>query len=377
MNSDSDRERTDPAAEATDVVPGMDSTRHATAPNRRKRKIRRILIIATLLLLVPPIGIAGGIYALSEKYLGDIDREPTVFSGIPENARPAAPATEAGGESTTFLVAGVDTRRSTTAEHASTGDHGRTDALMLVRIEPNRDRAYVVSIPRDSWVTIPGHGHPKHAKINAAYAYGGPTLAVRTVENLTDVRIDHFAVIDFAGFAELTDAVGGVTVTIPRDSYDGYRNQHWRTGSVHLSGKQALAYVGQRKGLPRGDISRTHRQQQFLKELFGKISDEASVTSPLALTDLVDTVTKTISVDDELSNGDIRGMLFALRDLRSDDVTYITAPVSGLGTETGGQSVVYLDTNEAAGLWRAFESGELAAYLDDHGGDTLTDSGVN
>lgn len=368
-------ETTDTGAGGDDMVPGM-APGGKPRDRRRRRKARKILLILSAVILVPTLLAAGGIYALSERYLSDVERVPNVFGPLPEQQRPDKPVTGTAAEGLTFLVAGVDTRSGapTTGSQAQNDKRGRTDALMLVHVSGDRQQVSVVSIPRDSWVPIPGNGHPSHAKINAAYAYGGPALAVRTVEKLTGVRVDHFAVIDFAGFTALTDAVGGVTVTIPRDSSDPARNRDWKAGRVHLSGKDALPYVRQRHGLPRGDISRTHRQQQFMKALLGTMLKQASLTDPFELTNIIEAVTHTVTVDASLSNGDLRGLAFDMRDIRLDDVTFLTAPVDSLD-ERDGQSILNLDNAEM--LWTAFREETLGQYLDKHGGDTLSNSGVN
>ena len=380
--SDRDAEAADTEAEnnarasGTDLVPGMTAEDDDPRGRKSKRKTRKMLVILSLVILVPTLVAAGGIYALSEKYLGDIERVPDVFGSIPERQRPDKPTTGTATEGVTFLVAGVDTRAAapTTGTQARSNKQGRTDALMLVHLNGDRQQVYVVSIPRDSWVPIPGNGHPQYAKINAAHAYGGPALTVRTVEQLTGVRIDHFAVIDFAGFMALTNTLGGVTLTIPRDSYDSARDRHWEAGLVHLSGRDTLAYVRQRHGLPNGDISRTHRQQQFLRAVLGKLLSEASLANPLQLMDLIPALTKSVTVDASLSNGDLRGLALDLRDIRLDDVTFLTTPVARFGRE-GGQSVVYLENDQK--LWKAFRQETLGRYLDKYGGDTLNKSSVN
>lgn len=352
-----------------DLVPGLSDEPEPSKTGRRRR-IPRTLVVIGLLLLVLVLILAGGVYFLTEKYAGQVDRLPGVFAKIPEQQRPDKPTSGAAEDAVTFLVAGVDTHSdvNTTGAGASGSTTGRSDALMLVHVTGDRERINVVSIPRDTWVSVPGHGH---AKINAAYAYGGPTLAVRTVENLTGVRIDHFAVIDFAGFEDLTDALGGVTVTIPEDSYDKARHHRWRAGRQQLSGSDALDYVGQRYGLPRGDISRTHRQQQFLRALARKLLDAQTLTHPLELANVVGAITDTATVDDGLSNGEMRRLAFSVRGIRGGDMSFMTAPVSGLGREAGGQSVVYLDTGQAKRVWDALERDRLDRYLQRYGGDTL------
>ena len=205
---------------------------------------------------------------------------------------------------------------------------------MIARIEPDRTGASVVSIPRDSWVEIPGRGFNK---INAAYSFGGPSLLIQTVEDLTALRIDHFAVIDFAGFQSMVDSVGGIDVAIA----EATRNQgvDFRQGVNHLHGAQALAYVQQRYGLPNGDLDRAHRQQNALRALLAKAASSGTLSDPIALYDLLDATSRSVGVDDTLSNGGLRSLALDLRGLRPSAVTFLNAPVAGLGRE-GAQSVV-------------------------------------
>ena len=197
---------------------------------------------------------------------GDVERIDGVFDGLPDGRtdRPRARA-----NAVNILLMGTDRRSDvgTTGLGAAAPPWvpgaQRTDTLMLVHIDGSRRAATVVSFPRDAWVHVPGHGM---AKINAAYSYGGPSLAVATVEALTDVRIDHLAVVDWEGFREMTDAVGGVTVTVPRDRPRLGPRHHLDGRSAPLDGQQALDYVGQRYGLPGGDLDRIRRQQDFLRD---------------------------------------------------------------------------------------------------------------
>src|SRR5690606_23003800 len=110
----------------------------------------------------------------------------------------------------------------------------RSDTMMVIHVPADRKSIGLVSIPRDSWVQVPGHGP---AKINAAFAWGGPALAVETVENLTDVRIDHVGVIDWEGFKRITDTLGGVTITIPETVTDPYRKRTWHAGTQKMDGE--------------------------------------------------------------------------------------------------------------------------------------------
>src|SRR5699024_4791673 len=197
----------------------------------------------------------------SRHIVGQVERIPDVFA-IPEAERPAS----GSKEDLNILLAGSDVRApgGTTGEAAESGwapGAGRSDAIMILHIDADRESAYLVSIPRDSWVTIPGEGKNK---INAAFSLGGPALYVKTIEKLTGIRIDHLAMIDFEGFKQLTDALGGVTIDIA-DSGCGRD-----AGTYDMNGAEALEYVRQRKCLEGGDFDRVKRQQNFLRQLMGK-----------------------------------------------------------------------------------------------------------
>ena len=182
-------------------------------------------------------------YLVSENIGENVKRVPDVFGPIDPATRPAE------GKSLTFLLVGTDTRSTeptTGTNAAADADPGapHSDVLMIARLNADRTAAAVASIPRDSWVEIPGHGR---GRINAAYALGGPPLLIRTVENLTRIRIDHFAVIDFAGFQFMVDAVGGIEVDVgTARSSDGVA---LRPGRNHLDGQRgARLRPGARSG---------------------------------------------------------------------------------------------------------------------------------
>jgi LCP family protein required for cell wall assembly len=296
-----------------------------------------------------------------------VTRLPDAFHGLDAGPRPPV------NDAVTFLLVGTDSRsdQPTTGTDAPEGvDPGsqRSDVLMLARVDPARTSASVVSIPRDSWVNIPGRGTNK---INAAYAFGGPPLLIQTVERLTNIRVDHFAVIDFAGFQVMVDTVGGIDVRVAKaTSHDGVE---FREGPNHLDGAQALAYVRQRHDLPRGDLDRAQRQQNALRALLDKAVSGGALADPIKLYRLLDALSRSMSVDDTLSNGGIRDLGVELSGLRPRGVTFVGAPVRGLGRE-GTQSVVYLDDTRSAGLWEAMASGSTQAYAEHNRADSLTDS---
>lgn len=322
-------------------------------PPTRLRRRWIILIAVGAVLAAAAAGGLSWFRISSERQFSQVERIPDPFVSIPPSERPPKPK-----DGRTFLLAGVD------ALPDDTSDPGRSDALMVVRTAADRKWSYVISIPRDAWVEVPGHGM---AKINAAYAWGGPTLAVRTVERLTGLHIDHFAVVGMSGFRELTDAVGGVSVTIP--DRPGAGADLLPPGRHQLTGEQALAYVRERKSLPQGDLDRVQRQQNYLRELMVKVLDRNMLTDPLRVNTLLEAVAKTVRVDDALTNDMMREMMMELSDMQ---VLFVTVPVNGTG-RVGDQSVVWLHEEEGPGFWSAVRTDRLRAYLAKKEADQLGD----
>src|SRR3954454_20516320 len=292
-------EKAEPAApDATPEAEQGEQTEPAAPAPRRHKLLRRALISAGVLVLVLVVLIGGGIWFVTARYAGNIDRIDDVFGGISEDTRPApaTPADDPSGDPVTFLLVGSDTRG-----HPSSGEDpdGRSDAIMIARLSADRKHAQLISIPRDSWVDIPGYGMNK---INASYAYGGPSLLIQTVEQLTDVRIDHYVAIDFDGIIQVTDDLGGVDVTVAKATSNGPYT--FQAGVNHLNGDQARWYVGQRHGLPGGDFDRVKRQQQYLRAMFSKLFTANTFTNPGKLDSAMLAVTGAVSVDDSLGNGD-------------------------------------------------------------------------
>ena len=331
------------------------------------KAVRRALI--GLLVCAVLIGAAAGagVLWLQHRLTGNIDRVDAVFTGLQH--RPARPAGTAH-RAVNILLLGTDRRSDvpTTGSDAQAPTwlpgQQRSDTIMVVHVDADRRGASVISIPRDSWVQVPGYGS---AKINAAFSFAGPSLAVETVEQLTGLRIDHLAVVDWAGFADLTDAIGGVTVTVPQTVTDSARGITWTEGKHTLDGEQALAYVGERYGLPGGDLDRVRRQQNFLRLLMESSLHQEMQVDPKMLYDFLDTVTQHLTVDSGWSTDDMAKLALSMHGLRSADIRYLTAPVAGLGW-AGDQSIVRLDHRGNARLWAAVRSDRVDPWVDRHPG---------
>jgi LCP family protein required for cell wall assembly len=345
---------------------GLDGiTWHEHPPPRARRVVRRALVATLVFLVVLAVGLATAAFVVQARLGGQVHRIDNVFAGLDD--RPAR-ASGAAGEALNILVMGTDRRSEvpTTGTDAAAAEWipgaQRTDTIMVLHIDADRQGASIISIPRDTWVYIPGHGM---AKINAAFSLAGPSLAVETVERMTGVRIDHLAVVDWAGLAAITDRLGGVTLTVPRTVEDPANHVVWTKGRHTLTGAQALLYVRQRYGLPNGDLDRIRRQQAYLLALMRSGLRTLGSYSPFRIYGLLDAVTSNISVDREWTVGAMRSLLLDLGGLGPSDLDLITVPVAGFGTEQG-QSVVRLDWAANSHLWNAVFRDDVGTWQAEH-----------
>lgn len=276
-----------------------------------------------------------------------------------EEAFPAEetrPAPNEGG-ARNILLMGSDARGAAAEVGSVDVDNQRSDVLMVVHIDADRKNVHVMSILRDSWVDIPGHGF---AKVNAAYAWGGTPLTVATVESLLGVRIDHVAVIGFAGFEGMTDALGGidVNVTVPFE-----REGHtFVEGNNHLDGKEALEFVRERYAFTDGDYQRARNQQEFIRATMDKALRASTLSSPESIFRFTSTVTQHLSVDEGFTFQSMFELGISLRDIRADNIQFATIPTSGTGM-VGDQSVVHLDDAKLPALREAFANDSLSGLL--------------
>jgi LCP family protein required for cell wall assembly len=330
----------------------------------RWRAARKVLLISLAVLVVLIAGIAAVLYLEARHDLSSMRRLGDPFASIPPAVRAPRP-TGPAAKDVTFLVGGLDSGAlaPTPAQAAGSTARGRTDTLMLVHLIAGGRGAYVVSIPRDSWVPIPGH---RHGKVSSAYALGGPALTIRTVEHLTNVRIDHFAIISWVNFRSVTDALGGVTVTVPVTTYDPANQVTWTAGSHHLNGTQALLYVRDRHGLASADFGNEQRQQNYLRAMFQQVRRAGTLANPLKAGSVMHALSGAVSVDSTLSVSDMLHLALSLRGLSMSRAVFAAAPYLGTGT-AGGQSVVRLNKSIGPGFWHAFEYDSLPAFVQQHG----------
>lgn len=302
---------------------------------------------------------AGAFALVLNNSLGNIDR---VTVTIPEASRPVVD----DSESLNILLLGADAGQARepgsnsilTDAASGTWPKGkyRSDATMLVHIDADRKAAYIASIPRDSYVPVyDGSGDLQQTtKINAALSLYGPSGAISTVENLTDLRIDHLAMVDWDGFEDITNSLGGVTITTKED------------GTRTLDGKEALAYVRERYTVEGGDFGRVKRQQNFLRSMMLKTVDRGTLTNPLKLRSTVSSIANNMAVDQGWSNGSIRSLAFSMRGIRPGNITFMTIPTNGTATDPVAGSIVNVDETLSDRLFEAMRDDTVGQFVQEN-----------
>jgi LCP family protein required for cell wall assembly len=260
-----------------------------------------------------------------------------------------------------ILLIGADSRSGLGDITSGKQTGTRADTMMLVHVAGNRKSVQVMSIMRDLWVDVPGHGE---AKINAAFSWGGVPLAVQTIEQLLGTRIDHVASIDFGGFAEMSTAVGGVDVASPvaftSKNMSGYT---FEKGINHLEGQKALAFVRERYAFASGDFQRVQNQQAFMKGLLTTVTTVDGFPDVGMLGRFFTATAPHVRTDDGLNLQALVSLGYGLRTVRASDVDFFTLPTSGTGTSADGQSIVLGDPAAIADLAAALQADDLTTFV--------------
>jgi LCP family protein required for cell wall assembly len=324
---------------------------------RRKPRWGRIALLAGIAVVI--IGLIAGISLYG--YASNLDKglkRTDAFSQI-TSGRPAKTVTGA----LNVLLVGSDSRDPSAKDDSANA--WRADTLILMHIPADHKTAQLISIPRDLWVVIPSSnsapcGSGSRAKINASFAFGGLPRAVHTVECLTNVHIDNVMAVDFGGFKDVVDAIGGVDLYVDQTITSIHApHRVFTKGMMHMNGDQALDWIRQRKQFARGDFARMQHQQQFLKALLEKASSSGTLTNPSELNKFLKAVTAAVTVDQSFSLTD-----FALqfKNIRSNNLTFVTSPNKG-SENISGQSVVVSDREKALALYKAVAGDTMSDWI--------------
>jgi LCP family protein required for cell wall assembly len=318
-------------------VPTVRPPSSRRAPGRRpRRRLGRSLLVVLLVLLVGVVGF--GVWV--DTKLNHVDALPAESAGT--------------GQGTNWLIVGSDSRAGLTPQQekdlATGGDVGqRTDTIMLLHSGSNG--TVLVSIPRDSYVAIEGHGRNK---LNSAYAFGGAPLLVGSVEQATGIRIDHYAEIGFGGFVGAVDAVGGVDLCVPQAIKDPKAALNIKAGCQQLDGATALGYVRTR-ATAGSDFDRVERQRAFLSALVKKATSPATLVNPFRVVPLTSAVSAAITVDNSDHVWNLLGLGLAMRSISAGDGVTTTVPVGATPT-IGGQNVVQWNRDRSQALFTAIKN---------------------
>ncbi|WP_455247923.1 LCP family protein [Rothia aeria] len=369
----------------------------------RKKWVKRSLIALLIIILALLLGVGFYIWSIGhtwdsqtqkfdsitdsqdgldnlKKSLGDPPAAPT-FTG-PEGKDPKSLASEKdqngdgildtveGGKTrdivdspgTDILLLGSDSRAGSADAAKVSGQ--RADTIMLMHIPKDGSGVYLISIMRDSWVNIPGYGS---AKVNAALNYGGIGLQVATIEQLLGIKIDHVAEIDFTGFKDLTNAVGGVDVQVPVAFKTGVWS--YTPGTMHMDGSTALAFVRERYSFAAGDYQRVRNQRAYLRGLYNTLKTQGALSSIGKFKTVVDSLSGYLTVDKGLDSSQVANLAAPVITNGSTAMHMMSLPNAGPGWSMDGQSIVLVDQKANADLTRALQNDQITDFTSVYGED--------
>ncbi|MGW5494269.1 LCP family protein [Streptomyces olivaceoviridis] len=328
--------------------------RRRKAPSTGRKALRATAWTAAGVVVLGGAG-AGYLYFKLNGNLHSVDINQALGTDRPSKA-------DNGSEN--ILVLGSDTRSGTNKKLGGGTDDGsaRSDTAMIVHVYEGHKQASVVSIPRDTLVDRPqctdtkGTTHPAASGVmfNEAYSTGGAACAVKTVESLSGIRMDHYLEVDFQGFQKLIDDLGGVRVTTTKDIDDRQSHLKLKAGTHTLNGEQALGLVRTRHGVGDGsDLGRIQLQQAFVKALIDQVKHVGVLTNPKKLYDLADTATKAVTTDSDLGSVDsLIDFAGGLKGIGSSHMKMVTMPVQ---YDPANPNRVLLAKTKAQLVWNALK----------------------
>jgi LCP family protein required for cell wall assembly len=283
-----------------------------------------------------------------------------VFSGIEK--RPEKKSTAMN-----YLLVGSDTREGLSKAElkalrvgsVATAAGKRSDTMLLVHISKARDKAVMISIPRDTFALIPEHTSKTgklipavYSKINSSFNWGGAPLLIQTIEEMTELKIDHYIEINFAGFARIVDSIGGVEICTKKNINDPKSHLVLEAGVHTLNGIESLKYVRTREFDGMGDIGRMQRQQAFMSAVLRKATSAGVLLNPVTMASFINSALSAVTTDSELKNSDLIALAKQMKSLSTSSVRTLTVPLSDLNYYSNGvTSAVLWDPVLAPQLW--------------------------
>jgi LCP family protein required for cell wall assembly len=333
-------------------------SRHLSSPAKSRRAVPRWLKLTVVaLLVVANLGVLAvwwTIRSAEGAFRENAVRDEVVVAELAE--RP-----QGTSEPLYFLVIGSDSREEVDTDLFGDFAGARGDVVMVARIDRAEGGALLLSVPRDTLVDIPDRGEDR---INAAYAYGGASLMVKTVQEAFDLPIHHYVEVDFAGFQSLVDELGGIEMTFSRPARDSKSHLDVPAGTVTLDGFQALAYARSRsyqelrdgtwRSVDADDIGRTQRQQELVMAIFSRLRRPSTVAESGSV---VASIARHMTVDAALADSSLAQLAFSMRDLSGSDIETATLPT--VGDSRRGSAVQVLDEPAAGQMLEAFRNGRL------------------
>jgi LCP family protein required for cell wall assembly len=308
----------------------------------KKARRRRVLLTVSGAMSALVLLFAGSAWGLTSYVNDTIGRVNAGTAGTPS------------GGPLNILLAGVDLRSGLTPQqqqelHVGHDVSDNSDTMMLIHVSADRSQVTVISLPRDSWVQIPGQGMNK---INAAFGLGGPQLMVKTVESSTGLTVNDFIQVNFLGFVKVIDALGGVNLCLPNSVNDSYSGLDLTAGVHHVDGLTALEYARDRHSFALSDLARIQDQQRLLASLLSEAISSGTLADPLKLSRFLQAAVAAVKVDQNLN---VTALADQLRGISSRNVTFMTVPLASTNYLTS--------TGQSAVLWDATASGALFTRL--------------
>ena len=266
-----------------------------------------------------------------------------------------------------YLLVGSDTREGLSKAElkelrvgsVATAAGKRSDTMLLVHISKARDKAVLISIPRDSFALIPSYTNKagkvipaRHSKINSAFNWGGAPLLIQTIEEMTQLKIDHYVEVNFAGFAQVVDALGGIEVCTKKDIDDPKSHLLLAAGVHTLNGIESLKYVRTREFDGMGDIGRMQRQQAFMSSVLKKATSAGVLLNPITMTSFINSSLDAVTTDEGLQSAELISLAKGMKSLATSNIRTLTVPLSDLNYYANGVTASVLwDPVLAPELW--------------------------